>query len=127
MKKIILSLVFSIFYSLVSAQVYTYTTSSVVNGRYYSSSGFVTVSGSNYVVPKVTWKWDVEQKVEEEEFNWIATDKTVSFLGRKFKYDTVIYDAGYPIYVNIKTGNTISKEKKTVMLIGKTKEIYYLK
>jgi hypothetical protein len=91
MKKITLLLVMIISAYLVNAQIVTYSTSGVVNGQYYSSTGFVSVSGLNSHVPSSGWKWDVEAKVKRKGFYNIDTvEKIIYYLDKKFKYDTVI-------------------------------------
>ncbi len=93
MKKITLLLVMIISAYLVNAQTITYSTSGVVNGQNYSSTGFVTVSGmTNYSsLGRNDWSWDVEAKVKAKGFYNIDTvKKTIYYLDQKFRYDTVI-------------------------------------
>ena len=110
MKKITLLLVMIISAYLVNAQTITYSTSGVVNGHYYSSTGFVTVvSVPNYPLSESTF--DAIVKAERNGFYTIDTvKKTVCYLDRKLKYDTAIYNE-YP----------------TKVFGGKVKHVMYVK
>jgi hypothetical protein len=133
MKKITLLLVMIISAYLVNAQIVTYSTSGVVNGQYYSSTGFVSVSGLNSHVPSSGWKWDVEAKVKRKGFYNIDTvEKIIYYLDKKFKYDTVItitHSTGFGKLRTILDDEPFSFRKLSTFTVwvNKRRELYHLK
>lgn len=84
MKKIILLFVFYFLVSnLTQAQSYQVHISGISGGKYYSSTGWVTV---REIPREPSWKWDVEEKISKKKFNLQITDSTVSFLDKTYRY-----------------------------------------
>ena len=143
MKKVLLVLIMNISAYSINAQTTVYNHTAVVNGRFYSSSGIITVNTTPVYRPVFDWDWDIETKAKRNGFYKVDTvKKIIYYLDKEFKYDTAMYDvystgiggkiknamyAGKEGYISVMDEPlTIRRQMFTVWVNGR-KELYHLK